>query len=73
MCPWAREGIWADGGWQGLALKRDPRMVFHLWEGRQDKERSSQLHFPRMSLRGRRHMPMILINFFYVIILPNIN
>lgn len=28
MRPWAREGIWADGDWQGLALKWDPRMVF---------------------------------------------
>lgn len=62
--PWAREGIWAGGGWQGPALKRDPRTVFRLWGGRQDKEGSSQLHFPRMSPRGRRHMPMILINIF---------
>lgn len=59
-------GLGGDLGRRWLALKWDPRMVFQLWEGRQDKEGSSQLCFPRMSPRGRRHMPMILIIFFFL-------
>lgn len=72
-CPWAGlplrprargERIWAAGGWWGLAGLA-PRLVFRLRGGRRDKEGSSQLRFPRTSPRGRRHMPMILINIFW--------
>lgn len=67
--PWAgllvHPGPGREFGQTGLALKQDPRMVFQLRGGRQDKQGSSQLHFPRMSPRDRQHMPMILINIFF--------